>query len=77
MNVPISGVQQPTIEGLCLVKRGENVGVYYRNPDGQLEANPCMEFVNSGGIHFNFTSLSAGSVFVADANGRITCGNPA
>lgn len=71
-NVPLSSGPVPSVEGLCLVKEGETVKLFYRNADGSLEAAPACEFVNSGGngpdavIYINRHTLASDSKFRKD-----------
>ena len=71
-DVPLSSGPVPSVEGLCLVKSGETVKLFYRNSDGSLESEPACEFVNSGGngpaadIYINRWTLASDSHFRAD-----------
>ena len=77
-DVALSSGPVPSVEGLCLVKEGETVKLFYRKADGSLEAAPACEFVNSGGngpaasIYINRWTLASDSHFRKDpATGSI------
>ena len=73
MSAPIK-VSTPSVDvqGISLVQGANEVQVYYRKPNGELEASPCIKFYDDGvGISIFLYEMPPGTVFNVDANGRI------